>query len=262
MAFADHTAAAGCDDGAVRTLYRTHFESYKSLQSGLKVTWRSKIKPLWGRRWAPLPCGRADARSTATTGAWPSPASGGGYRDRRRAARDPGGSVNDRGRTARVHDPRPLGTTIRSCAFAHLTSCSTTSACSFSSIWRVAVSNRSRKLGFATRALPTAKTRPESGVGSPTLARRPGRPASVLVALALAFPRSRLDPRHAGGRGEEGRVTVVPTDSQAWRLFLEHLFDHAPAPGLADPLRLDHDHVSRVRPHAQPHLLLQLEAGL
>ena len=119
-----------------------------------------------------------------------------------------------------------------------------------------------RKLGFATRALPTAKTRPGSGVGSPTLARRPGRPASVLVALALAFLRSRLDPRHAGGRGEEGRVTVVPTDSQAWRLFLEHLFDHAPAPGLADPLRLDHDHVSRVRPHAQPHLLPQLEAGL
>src|SRR5512132_2714278 len=121
---------------------------------------------------------------------------------------------------------------------------------------------RPRKLGFATRALPTAKTRPGSGVGSPTLAGPPGRPASVLVALALAFLRSRLDPRHAGGRGEEGRVTVVPTDSQARRLFLEHLFDHAPAPGLADPLRLDHDHVSRVRPHAQPHLLPQLEAGL
>src|SRR6266516_5953308 len=111
---------------------------------------------------------------------------------------------------------------------------------------------RPKLIASSSRPPPTGRSRVDGG----------GRPASGLVTLALAFLRSRLDPRHPGRRGEEGRVTVVPTDSEAWRLFLEHLFDHAPAPGLSDPLRLDDDQVSRVCRHAQPHLLQQLEARL
>src|SRR5207247_2474676 len=48
---------------------------------------------------------------------------------------------------------------------------------------------------------------------------------------------------------------VVPPEPEAWPLLLEYLLDQAPAPGLGDPFRLDHEQASRLRRHVQAHLL-------
>jgi hypothetical protein len=78
-------------------------------------------------------------------------------------------------------------------------------------------------------------------------------------ALGLPGLLRRLDPRRSGGWGEDARVAVFPADSEARRLLLEHLLDHAFARRLGNPLRLDDDQVSHSR-----HFLLtsgaQLEA--
>src|SRR6266498_2164 len=94
-----------------------------------------------------------------------------------------------------------------------------------------------------------------SGVGSPTPARRSersgrgGGPPRHGLALALTRLFLRLDSCHSGRRAEDARVAVVPADAEAWRLLLKHFLDHAPAPGLGDPLGLDHDQVSHLRSH-------------
>src|SRR5215212_2218628 len=64
-------------------------------------------------------------------------------------------------------------------------------------------------------------------------------------ALGLACLRRRLDLCRSGRRGEDARVAVFPADSEARRLLLEDLLDHAFARRLGSPLRLDDDQVSR-----------------
>ena len=54
-------------------------------------------------------------------------------------------------------------------------------------------------------------------------------------------------------------MAVVPADSEAWRLLLEHLLDHASTPRLGRPLRLDDDQVSRLCRHCLPTSPTRLE---
>jgi hypothetical protein len=60
--------------------------------------------------------------------------------------------VNGRGRTARVHDPRPLGTTIRSCALRTLRAANDLGLLFLVDLAISRLEPIPRKLGFATRA--------------------------------------------------------------------------------------------------------------
>ena len=83
-----------------------------------------------------------------------------------------------------------------------------------------------------------------------------------IVALGLPRLLPLLDPRRPGGRGEDAGMAVVPPDSEAWRLLLEHLLDHASAHRLGNPLRLDDDQVSCVCRHSLLTSRARLEARL
>lgn len=45
-------------------------------------------------------------------------------------------------------------------------------------------------------------------------------------------------------------MAVIPADSEAWRLLVEHLLDHASTPRLGSSLRLNDDQVSRLCRHS------------
>jgi Voltage gated chloride channel len=111
--------------------------------------------------------------------------------------------------------------------------------------WRSSGALRQGLRSSPTRCRPSIRPPPQQRVG----ALGPGGPARSARLLR------RLDLRRSGGRGEAACVAVFPADSEARRLLLEHLFDHAFARRLGDPLRLDDDQVSRSCRHFPAHLL-------
>src|SRR5205085_4326479 len=61
-----------------------------------------------------------------------------------------------------------------------------------------------------------------------------------------------FDPGRAARGREDALVPVVPAHSNPRRVISDDLLDDAGARGLCDPLRLDHDPVSNLRPHLEP----------